>query len=166
MVIGENRGVPPDVSLYRLAPTVSARLVGAAVVLFAVVVLAVSLGMGLWGWPWRVLAWVLVVGGGLVGSFAWLLFRRLWVVRLRPGGYDVRLLGRVGASGAAWREVVELVATTHRGVECLVVRLGDGRSTTIPVAMVAGDREALARAARSRLHGAVPPRGDDSGLRP
>lgn len=158
--------MPPAVSLYRLSPVVSARLVGAAVVLLAVVVLVVSLGMGLWGWPWRVLAWVVVVGALLVGSFAWALFRRLWVVRLRPEGYDVRLLGRRGAPGAGWREVVELAATTQRGVECLVVRLRDGRSTILPVAMVAGDREALARAMRAHLHGAVPSGEGDRGARP
>lgn len=153
--------MPPAVSLYRLAPSVSARLVGAAVIALAVLVLVVSLGMGVGGWPWRALAWVVGVGALLVGSFAWALFRRLWVVRLRPEGYDVRMLGRTGAPGAAWREVAELTATTHRGIECLQVRLRDGRNTTIPVAMVAGDREALARAMRARLQGAVSPREED-----
>ena len=60
---------------------------------------------------------------------------------------------------AGWKDVEDAVTATARGVPCVVLRLRDGRTTTIPVDALAADREAFVRDLRAHLQ-----RGQ--GLRP
>jgi hypothetical protein len=64
------------------------------------------------------------------------------------------LLQGVGVARASWSQVEEAVAASPQGEPCLVLRLVDGRSTRLPVAALAGDREAFARDVRRRLRDA------------
>ncbi|WP_157538526.1 MULTISPECIES: hypothetical protein [unclassified Nocardioides] len=141
----------PSVSDYRLAPPVMARFVGAYLVLLAVVLLAVTVAAVALDLDADLL--VLVLGLGVLGliGLAWWLRSRLVVVRLTEAGYQVRMIRAAGVSEARWSEVEDAVAAAPRDIECLVLRLRDGRSTTIPVQLVAADKDDLARDVRAHL---------------
>src|SRR6476661_10470308 len=82
------------------------------------------------------------------------------VVRLGEQGYRVRLVRDVGVTAARWTEVGEAVTTTTpRGLAVVELRLGDGRTTTLPVALLDVDREQFVRDLQGHLQ-----RGQ--GLRP
>jgi hypothetical protein len=146
---------PPAVSDYRLAPLVFARLVGAYLVVFALLLLAGSVLIGVLDWSADLL--VAVLGVGLLGliGLAWWLRSRLSVVRLTSHGYRVRMVRAAGVTEARWTEVEDAVAAAPREVECVVLRLKDGRSTTIPVQLLAADKDDFARDVRARLRQAA-----------
>jgi len=136
---------------YRLAPAIGARLLGSALIgLALVVLLATVLAAAL---DLSALFVVIVAAMGLIAVLiaAHLLTRRAYVVRLREDGYQVRLVRGAGVREARWREVEDAVTASPRGVDCLVLRLRDGRTTTIPVQVLAGDREEFARDVRAHL---------------
>jgi hypothetical protein len=60
---------------------------------------------------------------------------------------------------AGWRDVEDAVTASPHGVDCLVLRLRDGRTTSLPVAAIAEDREAFVHEIRGHL-------GRGQGLRP
>lgn len=145
---------PDDSATYRLAPALAGRLVGFALVVVAALVLLATAVSAVAGLPWQVTP--LVGGAGLVvaAALAWWLFRVAWVVRLTPHGYAVRLLRGAGVKGAGWPAVTEVVAASPRGIDCLVLRLDDGRTSVVPVVAVATDRDDFAREVRRRLRDA------------
>ncbi len=141
----------PTVTDYRLAPPVMARLVGAYLVLLALVLLACTAAAVALDWPGDLLVVVLAVGLlGLIG-LSWWLRSRLVVVRLTEAGYRVRMIRVAGVTEARWSEVEDAVAASPRDIECLVLRLRDGGSTTIPVQLVAADKDDFARDVRRHL---------------
>lgn len=144
---------------YRLAPALAARLLGLALVVLAVVVFVLTLLTALLRWPPA----VLLAGGALgvvsVVVVGWLLTKGLAVVTLDEQGYRVRLVRGAGVTQAAWAEVGEAVTTDVGGIDCVVLRLKDGRTTSIPVEAIAADRDDFVRDVRERLR-----RGE--GLRP
>ena len=146
---------PTDVSDYRLAPLVLARFVGAYLVVFAVVLLGGTALVGAFGWSMDVLVVLLAVG--LLGLIAmsWWLRSRLSIVRLTASGYRVRMVRAAGVTEARWAEVEDAVAAAPREVECVVLRLRDGRATTIPVQLLAADKDDFARDVRERLRRAT-----------
>lgn len=140
--------VPVD---YRMAPLVVARFVGAYLVLFAVVVLVSTVVVAVAGVGPDLL--VLFLAAGLLGliALAWWLRSRVSVVRLTATGYRVRLVRGAGVMEARWSEVEDAVATQPLDVPCVVLRLKDGRSTTIPVQVLAADKDDFARDVRDHL---------------
>ncbi len=142
---------PSRVTDYRLAPPVMARFVGAYLVLLAAVLLAVTAAVALADLNADLL--VLALGLGLLGliGVAWWLRSRLVVVRLTEAGYQVRMIRSAGATEARWSDVEDAVAASPSGTDCVVLRLRDGRSTTIPVQLVAGDKDDFARDVREHL---------------
>jgi hypothetical protein len=100
---------------------------------------------------------VLGVAGVLAAGYV--LTRRLPVVHLGPEGYRVRLIRGVGVAAARWTDVGEAVTSLPGGQPVVVLRLVDGRTTTIPVSALAADREEFVRDLRAHLQ-----RGQ--GLRP
>ena len=146
---------PSGVTDYRLAPPVMARFVGAYLILLAVVLLAVTALVAVLDLNADLL--VLVLGVGLLGliGLGWWLRSRLVVVRLTDAGYRVRAIRAAGVTEARWNEVEDAVAATPQGFECVVLRLRDGRSTTIPVQLVAGDKDEFARDVRAHLERAA-----------
>jgi hypothetical protein len=76
-----------------------------------------------------------VVVAGLVAV------RRGYVVRLDRDGYVVRHVRGAGTTAARWTDVEDVVATLVAGERCVVLRLRDGRSTTIPVRMLSARTE-------------------------
>lgn len=144
---------PATGTSYRLAPALAARLVGRSLVTLAVLVVIATLVGALAG-GWVVPATVAGAGLVLVAGWAWWLLRRGAAVRLTVDGYDVRLLQGVGVARASWSQVEEAVAASPQGEPCLVLRLVDGRTTRLPVAALAGDRDAFAHDVRRRLRDA------------
>jgi hypothetical protein len=143
---------PP--TTYRLAPALSARLVGNSLVTLAVLVALVTL-LGLFlGGGWPLTGAVAGCGVVLVGLWALYLFRWAWVVRLTDDGYAVRLLHGIGTRAAPWREVEEVAAASPSGQSFLVIRLRDSRSTRLPMAALLGDRDAFAHDVRRRVRDA------------
>ena len=63
---------------------------------------------------------------------------RHWVLRLDEHGYRVRGLRTAEARSARWTDVLDLQATTVAGQRCVVLRLRDGRTTTLPVDAIEG----------------------------
>ena len=143
---------------YRLSPALAARLVGLLLVGLAVLVLAATLLVAVLGGPP-----VLVLVAGVVAAVAVFAvgvpLRRTSVVELDDEGYRVRMVRGAGVHAARWADVEDAVAASPRGVDCVVLRLRDGRTTSIPVAAVDASPEEFVRDLRdhlSRGHGRRP----------
>jgi hypothetical protein len=141
----------PMSSDYRLAPALGARLLGAALVGLAVLVFVATLLAALLDLSAVFVAVVAALGLAAVLGGGHLLIRRVYVIRLGDDGYQVRLVRGAGVRDARWAEVEDAVTASPRGIDCLVLRLRDGRSTTIPVQVLAADREEFARDVRAHL---------------
>ncbi|MGB0099407.1 MAG: hypothetical protein WBP61_03920 [Nocardioides sp.] len=135
----------PPTTDYRLTPVLVARLLGGLLVLLALVLAAITLLVVALDLTTAVL--VAAAGVGLLGVAvtAAALVRVVPVIRLGTAGYRVRLLRRVGATSAPWADVTEAVAASPGGTPVVVIRLRDGRTTTIPVQVLAADREEFVR---------------------
>ena len=84
-------------------------------------------------------------------GLGWWLRSRAWVVRCTDDGYQVRLVRGAGVTEARWSSVEDAVTTHRHDVACLELRLRDGRTTTIPVGVLAVDREQFVRELQERL---------------
>ena len=146
---------PSPTSEYRLAPPVMARFVGAYLMVLAIVLLATTAAASTLDWNLDVL--VVVLGLGLLGliALAWWMRSKLVVLQLTVTGYRTRMIRAAGVTEARWSEVEDEIATTPRGIECIVLRLRDGRTTTIPVQLIAADKDDLARDIRGCLERAA-----------
>lgn len=143
---------------YRLAPALAARVVGLALVGSAVLLLAATLLTAAFAGPVWVVPLAAVSALTLTGVLA-VLTRRLPVLSADAGGYRIHWVRGAGVSSATWRDVTEAVAASPGGVDCVVLRLRDGRTTTLPVDAIAVDRATFVAEIREHLT-----RGD--GLRP
>jgi hypothetical protein len=141
------------VTEYRLAPAVVLRSAGAALVLLAVAVLVLSVVTALADWSFAVV--VVVAGLGLLGVVggAWWAANRAYVVRLDSLGYEVRLVRGAGVKRARWADVAQASTAEVAGQPCVVLSLRDGRTTTVPVGVLAGDRDEFVTRVRSLLRG-------------
>jgi hypothetical protein len=136
---------------YRMAPLVVARFVGGYLILFAVLILSGTVVVALAGLEPDLLVVLLAVGLlGLLG-LAWWLRSRVSVVRLSATGYRVAMVRGAGVKEARWSEVEDAVATQPDAGPCVVLRLKDGRSTTIPMELLAADKDDFARDVRDHL---------------
>ena len=148
-----NRGVPDPVppTYYRLDPGFTARFVGLALVAAALLVFAATALVAALDLPADVLTVlvVLVVAGIL--ALGWVLRSRSYVLRCDAEGYRVGLVRGAGVKQARWPDVVDAVTAPRHGVPCVVLRLRDGGTTTVPLPAVAGDPDALLRDLKARL---------------
>jgi hypothetical protein len=126
---------------------------GASLALWGLLILLVTIVVVLFEAPVIIVS--LVIALCLLGIFTtgYLLNRRAYVVRFGQDGYQVRFVRGAGVKQARWLDVEDAVTTTVAGAKCVVLRLRDGRSTTIPVDVLAGDREEFVRALQKRLDG-------------
>jgi hypothetical protein len=140
---------PP--SDYRLSPALGARLMGGLLVGLAVLLFVVTALVAVLDLPPDLL--VVLAALGVVGVFGsgYVLTRRSYVVRLDESGYRVRLIRGAGVKSAAWTEVDDAATASPRGLACVVLHLHDGRTTTIPVAALAVDREEFVRDLQEHL---------------
>jgi hypothetical protein len=140
--------VPSD---YRLSPALSARVLGVLLALLGVTVVLLTLAVGLLDMPTPVLGIGIVVAVAVLLGGGFLLTRRATVVRLDDVGYRVRLVRGAGAATARWTDVEDVVAATVGGERCVVIRLRDGRTTTIPVRMLAADADTFVKDLQAHL---------------
>jgi hypothetical protein len=140
--------VPSD---YRLNPAVAARLMGAVLVATAVLVFLATAVVVVLDLHSAVLLVPVVLGVAALVTGAVVLQRRGWVVRLTDEGYRVQWVRGVGTASARWKDVEDAVTTTVAGAPVIVLRLRDGRTTTIPVQVLATDREEFVRDLQQHL---------------
>lgn len=143
---------------YRLSPAFGARLVGLLVVSLAVLVFLATAVVAVLNLHTVVLVPVALVVVAVIFALGAVL-RRTPVMHLDDDGYRVRLVRGAGVRRAGWREVADAVTASPRDIPCVVLRLVDGRTTTIPVAALDADREEFVRDLQAHLQ-----RGQ--GLRP
>lgn len=134
---------------YRFAPRVTARLLGVSLVVAAVLILLSTLVVAAADWHTAVL--LVPVALVLVGLAAVMAWAQGFVVRLTEDGYQVRRIRGAGTTGARWVEVEDAVTTYRHEAPCLVLRLRDGRSTTIPVEVLNIDKDQFARTIQQHL---------------
>jgi hypothetical protein len=143
-----DREVPSD---YRFAAPLVMRFLGLVLVgLGLLTVLAVILA-ALLDLPG---AFVSVVVVGVVVAVVvsgFVLTRLTPLVHLDEAGYRVRLLRGAGVKAARWRDVEDVVTATVHGHDCVVLRLRDGRTTTVPVAVLDAPRQDFVQDLRSHL---------------
>lgn len=135
------------------------RLLGTALVILAVLTFVGTALVALTDLPAEpfVVLLVMLVTGLLAG--AWYLRSRAWVLRCTADGYRVRFVRGSGVRAERWVAVEDAVTTMRHGVACVVLRLRDGRTTTIPAGLLEIDREELVRELQARLQ-------EGHGLRP
>ena len=119
--------------------------VGVLVFLLAVAVAAFSL-------PVAVLTVAVVAAVAVVFTLAFLVSHRPVVVRLDEAGYQVRFVRGAGVKQARWKDVEDVVATTVAGERCVVLRLRDGRTTTLPVRALTGNADDFVRDLQAHLN--------------
>jgi hypothetical protein len=124
---------PPPPSSYRFAPAVLLRSFGLLLVTLGVLLALLGLLVAFAGVPRGILTGAVVVAVVLVVAAAALAGRRATLVEFGEEGYRVRLLRGAGVRQARWREVEDAVTATVAGHDCVVLRLRDGGTTTIPV---------------------------------
>lgn len=141
----------PEPTVYRLAPAVSARFVGLYLVLLAVVVFAGTAVIAVAGWSMDIVVVLVVIGLVGLGFLGWWLRSRAYVLKAGADGYRVRLVRGAGVTAARWTQVEDAVTVTNRGIPCVVLRLKDGGTTTIPVTLLAINREDFVRELQRHL---------------
>lgn len=144
---------------YRLAPSVAARLVGLILVAIAVLVFVATALVAFLDLHTVVLLFPVVLGLLVLVATMVVWSRRGWVVRLSEEGYRVQWVRGAGVKAARWKDVEDAVTTTVVNAPVLVLRLRNGGATTIPVEMLAADRESFVRELQGHLQ-------NGQGLRP
>ena len=144
--------VPPTSVLeVPLSPALRARVLGAGLAAIGVVLVVAVLLTWLGALPRAVTLGLVVLSLAGVLALGLLVARRPWVLRLDEDGYRVRLLSRRQARSARWSDVQDLQAARVRGARVAVLRLRDGRTTTLPVDALAGDPDRLTRTLSEHL---------------
>jgi hypothetical protein len=143
-----NRVVPTD---YALSPRLRARLMGVFLVLVGVLVCAVTVLVSLLQLPLDIMSALVLLVLVAVFVVGFLLTRRSYVVRAEDDGYRVRFVRGAGTHAARWSDVQDVVTSHAAGARCVVLRLRDGRSTTIPVDLLAIDGDQFVRELQGHL---------------
>ena len=141
-------------SSYRFAAPFIVRMTGVGLVAVGVLVLVLAGLVAALSLPEAVLSagllvavvLCLVVLAGLAA------LRRRDVVRLDETGYRVRYVRGAGVRQAPWKDVEDVTAPTVEGQRCVVLRLRDGRTTTMPVDVLAGSADAFVRDLQQHLN--------------
>jgi hypothetical protein len=136
---------------FSLAPALRARLLGTGLVAIGTVVLIGMLLTWLVDLPTAFVSGLVVLALVGVVTLALLVGRRHWVLRLDENGYRVRGLRSAEVRSARWTDVLDLQATTVAGQRCVVLRLRDGRTTTLPVDAIEGGATTLAQTLADHL---------------
>jgi hypothetical protein len=136
---------------YRFSQPLVVRLMGGFLVAVGVLLFSLAVVVGLASLPIVVLSVGVVLAVLLVFVAGFLLSRKAVVVSLAEAGYQVRFVRGAGVKQARWKDVEDVVATTVRGERCVVLRLRDGRTTTVPVRLLTGTTERFVEDLRQHL---------------
>ena len=142
---------PAPVRDYALSPALRGRLLGTSLAVAGVALLLVAAVVALTGLPIAVLTTLVLLAVIGLGVLTFLLGPRRYVVRLDATGYRVRFVRGVGRAQARWTDVEDLTTAVVSGAECVVLRLRDGATSTVPVNLIEGDREAFVQELQRRL---------------
>lgn len=142
--------IGPVSSSYRFSGPFVVRLMGLCLVLGGLVVVLLAVLVAFTALSGLVLlaAVVAVVAATLLVV---MLVRRGSVVRFDDTGYRVRFVRGAGVHQATWTQVEDVATTTVRGQRCVVLRLRDGRTTTVPAGVLAGRPDAFVDDLRAHL---------------
>ena len=132
-------------SSYRLAAPFAVRLVGVCLAAVGVLVLVLAVLVAALSLPIVVLSVGVLVAVAAVLLLGLAATRRAVVVRLDDSGYQVRYVRGAGVHRAEWKDVEDVAAVHVAGDRCVVLRLRDGRTTTVPVDVLAGDSDDFVR---------------------
>jgi hypothetical protein len=136
---------------YRLARALRARLLGALLAAVGAVVLVLTAVLAVADVAGEVVVGLAVLGV-LGAAVAGVVLGRGWyVVRLDDLGYRIRFVRGVGRSQARWTDVSDLTTAVVSGTPCVVLRLRDGATSTVPVELIEADREEFVDELRRRL---------------
>lgn len=138
-------------TVHRIAPAVAARLLGAVLCVVAVLILLSTILIAALDLHTVFLLVPVLLTVVLLVAAWWAWRQKGWVVRLTSEGYRVQWVRGVGTASGRWKDVEDAVTTTVADAPVVVLRLRDGRSTTIPVQMLAADREAFVRDIQEHL---------------
>ena len=141
----------PTPDEFALSPALRARMLGTGLTAIGVVLAVGVLVTWLTGLPTAVVTGLVVLALIGVLTLGLLLGVRRWVLRLDEEGYRVRALRSAEARSARWTDVLDLQARTVNGNRCVVLRLRDGRTTTIPVDVLEGESTTLTDALSAHL---------------
>jgi hypothetical protein len=136
---------------FALAPALRLRLLGSGVVATGLVVVLGVLVTWVTGLPGVFVSGLVVLGAVGVVVLGLLVGVRRWVLRLDETGYRVRVLRTAEARSARWTDVLDLQTTTVSGARCVVLRLRDGRTTSLPVDAIEGGATTLVEALTTHL---------------
>jgi len=137
---------------YGLAPQLRARLMGIFLACIGVSLLVVTIVVFTFDLPGDVLSGLVILTVVGIFTLGFLLGRRWYVVRLDDLGYQVRFVRGAGQIKARWVDVADLATSEVHGAKCVVLRLRNGSSTTIPVDLIEGDKEEFVDELRRRLN--------------
>lgn len=146
--VGLNR---PVTTHYRFSTALLIRSLGAVLALAGLLVLVVGVLVAVLDLPGAVLTTAVVAAVVVVVAAGFLATRVTSLVRFDEAGYQVRWLRGAGVKQARWREVEDVVTATVSGHDCVVLRLRDGRTTTIPVKVLDVPATAFIEELRVRL---------------
>lgn len=147
-LFGLIKGVASD---YRVPQAVLVRLLGITLVLLAGVVFVLAGLVAAFSLPIAVLSVGLVLVVVAVVAAGFVLTRFATVLRLDDVGYEVRLLRNPGVRRARWKDVEDVVTATLSEQDCVVLRLRDGTTTRLPLALVGASPDTLVRDLREHL---------------
>ena len=151
LVAADPRSRRTTPSAYAFSRALLVRAMGALLLVSGATVFVVAVLTVVADVPGLVLTAVVVLAtvAVLVGS-VWL-GRLRTMVRFDADGYQVRLLRGAGVTQARWRDVEDVVTSKAAGQDCVVLRLRDGRTTTIPLGVLEVPRQEFVDDLRSRL---------------
>lgn len=138
-------------SEFGLAPQLRARLMGAGLLGLGALLAVASLVVALLRLPPDIIIGIAVLVMVAIFVLGFGLVRRWFLVRVDATGYQVRFVRGAGVRAARWADVEDVQTQTLAGARCVVLRLRDGRQTTVPVDLVEGDRDAFVRELQDRL---------------
>ena len=136
---------------YRLSPPLAARLLGVGLAGVGILVCLGTIVTAVLHLQFTALAVVVVLAMTAIVIGGVFLTRHSYVVRLGEEGYQVRFVRGAGVKQARWGDVDDAVTADVAGAPCVVLRLKDGRTTSIPVEVLAVDREAFVHDVQSHL---------------
>lgn len=123
-------------TVYRFSPPLLVRLLGSLLALLGVALFVVAVVVLVLDLPVLVLTVAVVVTVLVVVVAGAVLSQAAVLVRFDDDGYRIRLLRGAGVRQARWRDVEDAVTATVSGHDVVVLRLRDGRTTSIPVTVL------------------------------
>ncbi len=139
-------------SRYRFSGPFAVRLLGLGLVVVAVALLALVTLVAVLSLPVALLGGGVAVATVVALAVALVVGRRPVVVSFDDVGYRIRHVRGAGVRQAAWTQVEDAAAATIAGERCVVLRLRDGRTSTVPVGVLAGHPDDFVRDLQQHLN--------------